>query len=76
MQAMIHHHGQAILMTKVGAPAHAGVTSAAGPSGCRISQETEIELIQGWLQARGVEPEARGTTGHDHGAGETCRPGC
>jgi uncharacterized protein (DUF305 family) len=70
MQDMIHHHGQAILMTKwvPGRTTSRDVRLMARRM--RLSQETEIEQIRGWLKARGVEPrDSSDHGGHDHGSG-------
>ena len=56
MQDMIHHHSQAIEMIDL-------VPSRASSKGVKViaqrmqaSQEAEIELMERWLQAQGVEP--------------------
>jgi uncharacterized protein (DUF305 family) len=56
MQDMIHHHSQAIEMTD-------WVPSRASSRGVKLiaqrmqaSQEAEIEVMERWLQAQGVEP--------------------
>jgi uncharacterized protein (DUF305 family) len=56
MQDMIHHHSQAIEMTD-------WVPSRASSNGVKViaqrmqaSQEAEIEVMERWLQAQGVEP--------------------
>jgi uncharacterized protein (DUF305 family) len=76
MQDMIHHHWQAVLMTK-------WVPNRTGSRDIRLmarrmelSQETEIEQIRRWLRARGVKPrDAHDHGGHDHGSGEGLMPG-
>jgi uncharacterized protein (DUF305 family) len=76
MQDMIHHHGQAILMTKwvPGRTTSRDIRLMARRM--QLSQETEIEQIQGWLKARGVEPrDANDHGSHDHGSGEGLPPG-
>ena len=76
MQAMIHHHGQAILMTKWVPKRTTSNDVRLMSRRMRLSQETEIEQIEGWLKARGVEPRDPGDHGgHDHGSGEALPPG-
>jgi uncharacterized protein (DUF305 family) len=63
MQGMIHHHGQAILMTSW-VPSRSDdrrVKLLAKRMG--LSQEAEIELMEQWLQAEGVVPQDP----NDHG---------
>jgi uncharacterized protein (DUF305 family) len=76
MQEMIHHHGQAILMAKwvPGRTSSRDVRLLARRM--ELSQETEIEQIEGWLRARDVEPrDPADHGGHDHGSGEDLPPG-
>jgi uncharacterized protein (DUF305 family) len=76
MQEMIHHHGQAILMTKWVPSRTTSRDIRLMARRMQLSQETEIEQIQGWLKARGVEPrDPNDHGGHDHGAGEDLPPG-
>ena len=76
MQAMIHHHGQALLMTKWVPRRTTSKDIRLMARRMRLSQETEIEQIQGWLKARGVKPRDPGDHGgHDHGSGEDLPPG-
>jgi uncharacterized protein (DUF305 family) len=76
MQAMIHHHGQAVLMTKWVPRRTTSKDVRLMARRMRLSQETEIEQIEGWLEARGVEPRDPGDHGgHDHGSGEDLPPG-
>jgi uncharacterized protein (DUF305 family) len=76
MQEMIHHHGQAILMTKWVPRRTASRDVRLLARRMQLSQETEIEQIQGWLRARGVKPRDPGDHGgHDHGSGEGLPPG-
>jgi uncharacterized protein (DUF305 family) len=76
MQDMIHHHGQAILMTKWVPRRTTSRDIRLMARRMRLSQETEIEQIQGWLKARGVEPrDPNDHGGHDHGSGEDLPPG-
>jgi uncharacterized protein (DUF305 family) len=76
MQDMIHHHGQAILMTKWVPRRTTSKDLRLMARRMRLSQETEIEQIQGWLKARGVEPrDPNDHSSHDHGSGEGLPPG-
>jgi uncharacterized protein (DUF305 family) len=76
MQDMIHHHGQAILMTKWVPRRTESRDVRLLARRMRLSQETEIEQINGWLRARGVKPRDPGDHGgHDHGSGEDLPPG-
>jgi uncharacterized protein (DUF305 family) len=76
MQDMIHHHGQAILMTKWVPRRTTSRDIRLMARRMQLTQETEIEQIQGWLKARGVEPrDPNDHGGHDHGSGEDLPPG-
>jgi uncharacterized protein (DUF305 family) len=76
MQDMIHHHGQAILMTKWVPRRTESRDVRLMARRMRLSQETEIEQINGWLRARGVKPRDPGDHGgHDHGSGAGLPPG-
>jgi uncharacterized protein (DUF305 family) len=76
MQEMIHHHGQAILMTKWVPRRTASKDVRLLARRMELSQETEIEQIQRWLRARGVKPRDPGDHGgHDHGSAEDLPPG-
>lgn len=76
MQSMIHHHWQAILMTKWVPRRSPGPDIPLMAKRMEISQEAEIELMQEWLRDRGVKPNEPGDhSGHDHGTGEGMPPG-
>ena len=76
MQHMIHHHWQAVLMTKWVPRRSPGPDIPLMAKRMEISQEAEIELMQGWLRERGVKPNEPGDhSGHDHGTGEGLPPG-
>jgi uncharacterized protein (DUF305 family) len=76
MQSMIHHHWQAILMTKWVPRRSPGPDVPLMAKRMEISQEAEIDLIQEWLRERGVKPNKPGDhSGHDHGTGEGMPPG-
>jgi uncharacterized protein (DUF305 family) len=76
MQDMVHHHGQAILMTKWVPGRTTSKDIRLMARRMRLSQETEIEQIRGWLKARSVQPrDANDHGAHDHGSGEDLPPG-
>ena len=76
MQSMIHHHWQAVLMTKWVPRRSPGPDVPLMAKRMEISQEAEIKMIQDWLRARGVEPNEPGDhSGHDHGTGKGMPPG-
>lgn len=76
MQAMIHHHWQAILMTKWAPRRSPGPDVPLMAKRMEISQESEIELMQDWLRDRGIKPREPGDhSGHDHGTGKGLPPG-
>jgi uncharacterized protein (DUF305 family) len=76
MQAMIHHHWQAVLMTKWAPRRSPGPDIPLMAKRMEISQEAEIEVMQRWLRDRGVKPNEPGDhSGHDHGTGEGLPPG-
>jgi uncharacterized protein (DUF305 family) len=76
MQAMIHHHWQAVLMTKWAPRRSAGADVPLMAKRMEISQEAEIGVMQDWLRKRGVKPNRPGDhSGHDHGTGEGLPPG-
>lgn len=76
MQEMIHHHGQAILMTNWVDRRTASQDIPLLAERMRISQKSETELMQRWLKDRGVKPrDARDHRGHDHGSGKNLPPG-
>ncbi len=76
MQAMIHHHWQAILMTKWVPRRSPGPDIPLMAKRMEISQEAEIEVMRKWLLDRGVKPNKPGDhSGHDHGTGKGLPPG-
>jgi uncharacterized protein (DUF305 family) len=76
MQEMIHHHGQAILMTKWVPRRTTSRDIRLMARRMKLSQETEIEQINRWLRARDVKPRDPGDhSGHDHGTGKGLPPG-
>jgi uncharacterized protein (DUF305 family) len=76
MQAMIHHHWQAILMTKWVPRRSPGPDVPLMAKRMEISQEAEIEVMRKWLLDRGVKPNKPGDhSGHDHGTGKGLPPG-
>jgi uncharacterized protein (DUF305 family) len=76
MQHMIHHHWQAVLMTKWVPRRSPGPDIPLMAKRMEISQEAEIEMMQGWLRDRGIKPNDPGDhSGHDHGTGKGLPPG-
>jgi len=76
MQNMIHHHWQAILMTKWVPRRSPGPDVPLMAKRMEISQEAEIEVMRKWLLDRGVKPNKPGDhSGHDHGTGKGLPPG-
>jgi uncharacterized protein (DUF305 family) len=76
MQEMIHHHGQAILMTKWVPRRTESRDIRLLARRMELSQEAEIEQIRRWLLARGVKPrDANDHRGHDHGSRAGLPPG-
>ncbi len=76
MQEMIHHHGQAILMTKWVPRRTDSRDVRLMARRMELSQEAEIEQIERWLRARDVNPrDPSDHGGHDHGSGEDLPPG-
>ncbi len=76
MQDMIHHHGQAILMTKWVPRRTDSRDVRLMARRMELSQEAEIEQIERWLRARDVNPrDPSDHGGHDHGSGEGLPPG-
>jgi len=77
MSGMIHHHAQAILISKW-APSH-GASEAVRKLCERIvvAQRDEIMMMTNWLKQRGVEAPAADTlgTGHQHTADMQHMPG-
>jgi uncharacterized protein (DUF305 family) len=75
-QAMIHHHGQAILMTRWVPRRSPGPDVPLLAKRMRLSQRTEIEVMQRWLRERGIEAQSPDDHhGHDHGTGKGLPPG-
>lgn len=76
VKGMIHHHGQAILMARWVPRRTASRDIRLMAARMKATQEGEIELMQRWLEDRGVEPpQANDHQGHDHGSGERLPPG-
>jgi uncharacterized protein (DUF305 family) len=84
MTGMIHHHGQALVMSRM-APSH-GASPSLQIMALRIinAQNDEIDLMQAWLRDRGeAVPEPRTGDGHDgreatnggHGTDHAMMPG-
>jgi uncharacterized protein (DUF305 family) len=76
MQAMIHHHWQAVLMTAWVPRRSPGPDVPLMAKRISISQEAEIEQMQSWLRDRDIKPNEPGDhSGHDHGTGKNMPPG-
>ena len=76
MRAMIHHHGQALRMTNWVRRRSSGPDVPLMARRMEISQQSEVELMQGWLRERGVEaPSPWDHQGHDHETGKGLPPG-
>ena len=76
MQGMIHHHAQALLMTSYVPQRSNRRDVALLARRMDISQRSEIELIQDWLEERGeVAPTAHIPHGRAHGPGGRIMPG-
>ena len=76
MQGMIHHHAQALLMTSFVPQRSNRRDVALLAKRMDISQRSEIELIQDWLEERReVTPSAHIPHGHAHGPGGRLMPG-
>ena len=71
MLGMIHHHAQALVMTDLVRERSASEDVPLLARRTEISQEAEIETMEKWLTARGVEPPdaEEHRTGHGPGAG-------
>jgi uncharacterized protein (DUF305 family) len=67
VQGMIHHHAQAITMTGYVPDRGDGRSIRLLAKRMRLSQQSEIELMEKWLTARGEEPPDRSEHGHGHG---------
>jgi uncharacterized protein (DUF305 family) len=76
MQGMIHHHAQALLMTGYVPRRSNRRDVALLARRMDISQRSEIELMQDWLEQRDeVAPDAHIPHGHAHGPGGRLMPG-
>lgn len=76
MQAMIHHHAQALRMTALVPRRSTSRDVALLARRIDISQETEVEQIRSWLKARGQPaPMLHRVHGHAHGVGRMPMPG-
>jgi uncharacterized protein (DUF305 family) len=76
MQGMIHHHAQALLMTSFVPQRSRRRDVSLLARRMELSQQSEIELMQGWLEERGeIAPDAHIPHGHAHGPGGRLMPG-
>ena len=71
MQGMIHHHAQALRMTGLVPKRTNGRDIVLIATRIDLSQESEIELMRNWLEARDeAAPELHRVHGHAHGVGQ------
>jgi uncharacterized protein (DUF305 family) len=76
MQAMIHHHAQALWMTDLVEKRSKSRDIALLARRIELSQESEIAQMRSWLEARGEEaPVVHRLHGHAHGVGARLMPG-
>jgi uncharacterized protein (DUF305 family) len=76
MQGMIHHHAQALWMTGLVEKRHKSRDIATLARRIDVSQESEIEQMRSWLEARAEPaPVLHRVHGHAHGAGAGVMPG-
>jgi uncharacterized protein (DUF305 family) len=71
MQGMIGHHGQALEMTALLGSRTASENMRKLALRIEVSQADEIKMMQGWLEARGLDVP----NGHPHMHGATLMPG-
>ena len=67
VQGMIHHHAQALEMTAYVPERSAGREVRLLAERMEASQQSEIELMEEWLKARGEEVPDAGEHAHGHG---------
>jgi uncharacterized protein (DUF305 family) len=76
MQGMIHHHAQALWMTRLVEKRSRSRGISLLARRIDMSQEAEIAQMQAWLKARGEEaPILHRRHGHAHGVGARLMPG-
>jgi uncharacterized protein (DUF305 family) len=75
MRGMIHHHAQALVMTSLVRARSASREIPLLARRMEISQESEIELMERWMEARGVQPPDDEDHLHDHGGDGSLMPG-
>jgi uncharacterized protein (DUF305 family) len=76
VQGMIHHHAQALRMTALVPTRSTWRDLELLARRMDVSQESEIEQMRGWLEARDVDaPELHRAHGHAHGVGQGLMPG-
>jgi uncharacterized protein (DUF305 family) len=76
MQGMIHHHAQALRMTSLVPRRSTRRDVELLAKRIDLSQESEIDLMRRWLDARGEEaPQLHRPHGHAHGSGRVLMPG-
>ncbi len=76
VQGMIHHHAQALRMTAFVPTRSTWRDLELLARRMDVSQESEIDQMRGWLEARDVDaPELHRAHGHAHGVGQGLMPG-
>jgi uncharacterized protein (DUF305 family) len=75
MRGMIHHHAQALVMTNLVRDRSPSRDIPLLARRMEISQESEMEVMERWLKARGEEPPSDEEHRHDHGGGGSLMPG-
>ena len=75
MRGMIHHHAQAILMTSLVRKRSASDRIPLLARRTEVSQQSEIEMMENWLTARGENPPSKASHRHGHGPGASLMPG-
>jgi uncharacterized protein (DUF305 family) len=75
MLGMIHHHAQALVMTRLVRKRSASEEIPLLARRTEISQASEIKTMERWLKARGVEPPDAEDHRKHHGPGGGLMPG-
>jgi uncharacterized protein (DUF305 family) len=75
MKGMIHHHAQALVMTSMVRDRSASKNLTVLARRIEFAQETEIDVMERWLEARDEEPPTAEDHENDHGGGGNLMPG-
>jgi len=75
MQGMIHHHAQALVMTKLARERRRGDDIALFARRMDLSQRTELEQMEAWLAERGEPVPSAADHAHEHGPDGELMPG-